>query len=197
MELNIRISRVPEMIERLQSIPKGAQTAVARSINDALAAGKTAVGRAVRARYNILARDVANTMRLYKASPGNLLGFIRVESARVSLFKFGARDIAPGGVQFGELKGRQSILPHSFIRTMASGHTGVFHRLDSSKSQKGRHGLPILDQVGLSVPQMAGSPEAIRQIEVTMSERVDTRLDHYIDLFLKQGSTVTPRKPAS
>jgi hypothetical protein len=203
MELQVKILNVPEVIERLKTVPMGAQTAVARAINDALTKGRTEISSDVYHRYNISKRDVASAMHVYKATAGKLLGFIRVESTQFSIIYFDPRDKRPGGVAFKELRGgKNSVLPHSFIRKIPkTGHVGTFSRIELSRSERSRrilgyaakkHGLPIMEQVGLSVPQMAGGPEAIRKLEAAMSTRATERLEHYVDLFLRQGSTKTP-----
>jgi hypothetical protein len=55
MELSIQVPNLPEIIEGMRLVPKGAQTAISRAINDALRKGRTESVRAIRERYNVRA----------------------------------------------------------------------------------------------------------------------------------------------
>ncbi len=188
MDVNIALPDAAELAARLRTVPGAAQTALARSINDALDMGRTVSSKAVTERYNVLKRDITEHMRLYKANPGNLLGFIRVRSKKIPLIYFRARDIKPGGVQFTELVRKQSVLPQAFIRTMPGrSYQGVFSRIGATR-------LPIQEMTGLSIPEMIGKSEVLEPTSAAMNEELAGRLEHYVSLFLAWKSTKAPPK---
>jgi hypothetical protein len=72
---------------------------------------------------------------------------MRVKGSRISLVKYGARQVRKGITVKVKKSGGRKLVRHAFIVTMPSGHVGVFTR-------DGRKRLPVSVHYGPGIPQL-------------------------------------------
>jgi hypothetical protein len=175
MDISISVPKLPEIIERMRLVPKGAKTAISRAINDALRKGRTESVRAIRERYAVKAGDVRDQIKVYRSDAGNLLGFISATGYKFPLELFMKSFSREEGLVIEEVKGKQTRIEHAFSAQMQSGHEGVFTRyLHGQASRR----LPIHEMFGLSVPQMMSQrTEVLPKIEAAVQAQLETRLE--------------------
>lgn len=143
--------------------------ATVRALNRAGARAMTESNREVRKIFNVKASVVRGQMKLRRAYKGHLAATIRVYGKRIPLIEFSARETARG-VTLRVRKGGRKLVPHAFIRTVASGHKGVFVRAANARgaagdipfrrgmgsriAAPGKNDLPIAQLYSISVPAM-------------------------------------------
>lgn len=156
------------------------RAAIARLVREAPPAMVRAINRSVKSAEVVMVRSVAADLGLRQAdiradgdrakslvvvdhaSLANLRGAVVATGRRVPLIKFNARDRRPRGV-VARLRGGRGQYPEAFIRTMRSGHRGVFKRQRVAR-------LPIVELHGPSVPIVfakhlpAGEARALEQL---------------------------------
>ena len=164
--------------------PNEFNKAMARAINDALAAAKTQALKGVTDRYTIKRKEIADLVSTRKASGDNPGGMLRFRSQRKGLAKFKTRPAAPPiqsgvpverrkAVQVELLKGHGFTLPKGFVAQMRSGHIGVFRR-------EGAERLGIDERTGPTIAHMVGSREVIENVQERADEVLNNRIDHHI-----------------
>lgn len=145
------------------------EKATVRALNRAGDQAITAASREIRKRYNLKAATVRSQIKVRtRAKEGQLKFVMRIFSKRIPLIEFAATQTRKG-VAIRILKGARKVIPHAFIATMRSGHTGVFVRSFGSRGMSdGRRyfrvgkgsrirrdkDLPIAQLFTVSVPQM-------------------------------------------
>jgi len=172
--------------ELLQCIPGGVQQAVMRAINRAADSSKTAASKKVREKYTAKNRDILSTIRIRKASTGNLSAVVTSMGGVLPLSKFQVRPSAPDprrktSIVVRVKKGAGGTIKHAFVAKMGSGHVGVFHRVGTSR-------FPVEQNFGPSVPQMLGSESVSKHIEARAQEQIVLRLEHEIGRLLDKGA---------
>jgi hypothetical protein len=153
MELEVRFDK-----PFFDTVSREMPGAAAAALNRAAATTKTYMSSEIRAIYNIKKKDVDQTLSIQKASRNRLVATIRSRGSRLNLFLFQAHQFK-GGVRVVVKLGQPKTIRSAFIATMRSGHKGVFMR-------KGSKRLPIAERTGPSVPELLGSKEMKRKIEV-------------------------------
>lgn len=168
----------------LQHIPKAAPKAVARAINRARQAGKTAALKKISSEYTIKQKRISETLDFGKATPNNLSAFIRSTGRpnALSYFKTNPTKVPKGRPKnpvFVQVKrGGGGTIKSAFLAIMRSGHIGVFNRKSTSS-------LPIIQHFGPSVPQMLESKSVTAFICDKAQEVLNERLEHEIDVILQ------------
>lgn len=147
--------------KELRAIGANGDVIMARCLNRATTAGKTAMARAVTQDTGIRNKDITREIVLDKANRTKLAAALTIKGARLPLIAFQARGPEPSrgrgrGVSY-RLPGGRGRVANAFIATMASGHRGVFRRKPGAK----RHGkgpthpqLPIFELRGPSLPHV-------------------------------------------
>jgi hypothetical protein len=184
MEVRLVLPNLNEVAAKFEGVPAGARKAISRTINDGIRKARTEIKKTIGQVFNLKPTPIlAGLKREFPAfsTPNDLFGLLHIEGYKFPVSDFGARDQFPAGVAFQEIKGRQAVLPHDFIRTMGSGHTGVFHRIDGTAR------LRIAERTGLSIPQMLENPRTTPAWQAAVESFMGGRLEHHVSYLLKTG----------
>jgi hypothetical protein len=181
---------------------------VARALNRTIQRSKTTSSKEIRQIYNILARDVNQTLSLRRASPSTLTSELRAEGALLSLRKFSPRQTTDG-VSIMIKKGNRQIIKGAFISPSPKLNGGVFARgTYSGKDFNFRHkrirsaggykkiggryqpttnDLSIDSLKTLSVPQAIAHRAVLNALSLQMSEDFPKRLVHELRWVRQKG----------
>lgn len=192
--IEVKILNQKEIEKRLGNLKSKAPVVMARAINRAVTAAKTAMGKEASSKYYVTSGAVKSTVTLTRANAGNLRGVATSRDARVPLYKFKVSPKTPVKVS-GRNRRSPSVYkaavkkaggykpldgnPKPFVTGFGSGHTGVFERKSSAR-------LPISELYGPAVPQMLKSEDVFPEIEKRANEVLKNRLDHEISRLLAQ-----------
>jgi hypothetical protein len=147
-QLNKREERILD--NTLKAWPKKARSVEVRSVNKVATKERTRILKAIRSTINIKATTLRKSnVQLNKARFNSPTAQIFIRGGRIALIEStGTRDLNPRGVSYKILKsGPRKRIPDGFIRTMSSGHEGVFKRKFTSR-------LPIMELHGPSIPEV-------------------------------------------
>lgn len=184
MKLDIKIDS--NLAEMKKIIELGGTKSMSRAINDALAKGRTQLGKSVRAVYAIKADDFNGAAKVIKSHEGNLRkGKIEVQSRRLSSYHFSFTPRAyksQEGVKVSRRKkaaitikkGQKKAYPHGFVvnpNALENGYTLLWER-------NGRKINPIRS---VSVAQMVVNEEAYNSTMEMMQKTYEERLAHYLN----------------
>lgn len=136
--------------------------ATTRALNKVAAQGKTAAGREIKQEYQISTRVISRSISLRRAGRGVLQALVVAEGKPLPMIAFNARQ-SKAGVTV-QIKGKSITVPHAFIKSMKSGHRGVFARggykgaiqrtgEEFGRFKFGRGRLPIGELFTISVPK--------------------------------------------
>lgn len=154
-------------LRRLQTRVPGA---AARAINRSLTSARVVMVRAVASDLALRQADVTPSIHVQQATAARLYGTVEGSGKRIPLAKFKARDRFPRGVT-ARLPGGAGSYPRAFIRTMRSGHVGVYVRRSAPR-------LPIVELKGPSVTKVfakhlpAGVARAEEQLVKNMAHEM-------------------------
>lgn len=142
---------INELWADLQKMGSKAPALMARALNRAGTAGKTAMVRAVVKDTGIASKNVSREVVLDKANRSQPKVTITVAGKRIPLIAFSARGPEPSrgkgrGVSYRLPTGRGRVRD-AFITTVGAGHRGVFKR-------KGKARFPIVELRGPSIPHV-------------------------------------------
>lgn len=170
--IEIKDSTAEKYAKMLEGIPRGYEKAMSRSINRALATGRTVATRETAKRYTLKSRDVRETFKTQRASNGNLEAALISTGANLPLSRYkhkptsdttGARRKQ---VKVSVRKGALKPLGQSFIWKGR-----VMQRLGATR-------LPIQQKYSLSVPSTLNNDGTVNAVQNAMSETVEKRLEH-------------------
>jgi len=143
---------VKSFAKELEALGNRAPALMARVVNRANVAGKTAMVKAVSKDTGIQQKNIERELRINKATRFAPVASIEIRGRRIPLIAFKARGPEPSrgrgrGVSYTLPGGRQRI-GNAFIGTMPhSGHRGVFKRVSKKR-------LPITELFGPSLPHV-------------------------------------------
>lgn len=168
----------------LAGIPKGAERVFANAMNRGLSRVKTQATKRVKEVYAVQSKALqdATTIKVNKASTGNLAGYVSFSGVKIPLYKFKVTPTKPGTgkqVRAAVKKGGSGTpFEDAFIAEMKSnGHTGVFERVTRKR-------FPIEEKMGLSAAQMVGNENIIDGLEKEAQELVNERIIHEMNRIL-------------
>lgn len=123
---------IGELEKDLRAMGSRAPSILARAINRAGSAGKTAMVRAVADDTGFRQKTIEKEIRIVKASKTEPRFTMEIRGRRIPLIEFKARGPEPSrgrgrGVTWTN-QGETKREPHAFIATMPTGHRGVFVR---------------------------------------------------------------------
>jgi len=138
-----------------------------RALNRTITTVRAAAQRRIREKYpGLTASTVRDQLKLTRASRAMMVAKITVKGRRMPLMEFAARQTKRGVTV--RVTAQRKLIPHAFIATMKSGHTGVFVRAGSSKEsgadvtfrvgkgsrlRKKGSDLPIAELTSISLPK--------------------------------------------
>jgi len=142
---------IRELENDLKTMGAQAPVLMARALNRAGVAGKTAMVKAVVADTGIRQKEIEREVRLDKANVARPRVSVQIQGRRIPLIAFQARGPEPSkgrgrGVSY-KLRGSRGRIGYAFIATMPGGHRGVYKR-------RGKGRLPIKELFGPSLPHV-------------------------------------------
>lgn len=182
----INISANLDDVARRLPSEKLARTAMARAINRALDAGKTAAARETAKVYIVRQAQVRDKARVKKVSANNLNTELSFSGPALNIADYRIAPKKPQPAKRPTIRvtvNRSSgAKPYkgAFVVPVRSGTVKVFRRT-------GKDRLPIVPVWGPSVPQLIGSERVSTAVQERMREVVVTRLEHEISRALAKG----------
>jgi hypothetical protein len=176
-----------EQIDRLERVlmetPEKVPRVASRAINRAATTARTEAARKVRQEYVVKHGDVIKTIKIKKASAGELFAEVTSKGPLLPLIRFKVNPRKPSPRRKAPLRasvkrGGGGPIKRAFTAQMASGHTGVYQRVGDKR-------FPIRQLHGPAVPQMIDNKEVGEWVEEKASERLEERLDHEINRVLE------------
>ncbi len=168
--IEINILQIEQLNEIFRNTPEQVPIVLSRAINRAGQAGKTQAAREARSRYTVRHGDVLKTLKINRASRGNLHASISSRGELIPLLAFNPR-MTKKGVSVAVKKGERKQLKSLFITTLknprdGAGATNVFGRVSAAR-------FPLRGHYGPSIPQMIENDESIAAIEGRVTEVLD------------------------
>lgn len=182
MEIRIVLPNIKEQEDLFAKFPAQARQAMSLTINEGIRKARTEIKKGVAKAYNIKSGTVLSYLKKEfpaYSSPGDLLGLLHVESERVAVADFGAKEKKPAGTSFEEVKGQESHMPHAFEAGLKSGHHGIFGRIDGTAR------LRIREITGDSIPQMIENIKSEVYWQTEVEHYVGQRFQHQVDRLLR------------
>lgn len=171
---------------------------IARALNRSVDTGKNAAIKASRETYTARRKDIAETVKVSRASPKKLQAHIVSKGSGIPLGSFKARPSTPNGrrrkpIDVQVRAGMGDRIPGFIARV--GGKNGVWARrsvIDKSgnprkyhyRDQKGRVREEIRQLYGPSAPQMLGSDDVSEAVRDESIKAFDKRLEHEISRYL-------------
>jgi hypothetical protein len=179
--IDFQIPQLDEIKARLRASPEATNWALMRTINDVAESGKKIALEAAFKRYNLKEGDIRKGFTVMKATPGRLVGVIRVSGRRFPIQMFSPR-MTTTGVAFEEVRGTESSISHAFTATMLYG-ANVFARQGPKRG-------PVQMQTGLSVANMVREQEEVLPaVEARIKEQFSKRAEYWVNEALKGNRT--------
>lgn len=184
MKLSVDGKQLKQATISLQFVQKNIPKAFSAALNRVGQGVKTEASKKIRETYDIRAGDVKRygNIRITKANYGKLELLLTSRGSSVPLIRFKTSPSrqpsrAPRVLSASVKRSGKKPIPGAFVRSMESGHSGVFMR--SSKSR-----LPIQELYGPAVPVMMSEPGVAEHLQNEANTRMQKRLDHEINRVL-------------
>lgn len=176
-------AKLQEVEKILVEVPKGASTAVARSLNRAIVAARTLAVKEARSEYQITSSALKQRTQIRRANIQRLNASFESEGPALSLLNFKISHTSPTNrptvIKVAVKKGGMKPLPGRFVAIPNRGGLGTFKRTTT-------RGLPIARDYGPSIPQMIGAEAGMDKIERRAGEVLSVRLDHEMNRLLSR-----------
>lgn len=162
------------------------EKATVLALNRVVEMAKTDAAREVRAAgYNLKAARIKAEISVKKASTGLLTATLRVKRRPIPLIDYDARQTNKGVSV--KVQKKRTVVPHSFIATMPSGHKGVFVRKDGARPKYKVKGgkvvsttVPIRELYGPSVGGAYANEQVQAAMERSIRANFNARLRHEV-----------------
>lgn len=169
------------LLAALDNLGKQTAPALVAALNKAAATTKTEAGRSIRQEINLGASAVNKSLSIKRANRGDLSAAITIAGKQVPLIAFTGTRQTRKGVSVKPLKtGSRSVIPHTFIATMNSGHRGVWWR------GKGAGRLPINELFSVAVQQVLKTKQ-LGHLIVLVKHRIEVELRNQIAFRTKRA----------
>lgn len=215
IELAIDAGQLASVQRTLSGIEHGTRDAIRTAINKTLPRARTLIAKEVNKKLNLKYGQILKTMTVKKAGGSQLSGSILVKRVPVKLIEYATSLVS--GVSSGSApikvkvhrarqvkegvrlvvwrqKGAEA-LPHAFIATMPSGHTGIFRRLPNSthrtvvkNGRKISTQLPIRELYGPTiVGVLEGEPGFLDELKAALRPILAQTLDSQVEWLLHKA----------
>lgn len=165
----------------LDGVKDGYATAASRAVNRTLQGAATMLTKQVTSTYTIKAREVKSDITLKKATKGSPEGELEIRGGRKPLSDFKVRPRAD--------------TTHSQKPVTAELKRGSEFEVRSGFVWKGKvlrrtttQSLPVSEENGPAVAQMAGTKETLDAVDDFISEKLPERMDHEVGLLLDKAT---------
>jgi len=180
--IEINVVQVEQLKEIFKNTPEQIPIVLSRAINRAGQAGRTQAAREARSKYTVKHGDVLKTLKINRASRGNLQASISSRGELIPLQAFNPR-MTKKGVSVAVKKGERKQLKSLFITTLKNprygvGATNVFGRVSTDR-------FPLRGHYGPSIPQMIENEDSMASVEGRIAEVLNDRVRHEIDFLLR------------
>ena len=185
-----------EIQKTLQTF-KGNKIVIQRATNDTLSGLKTESVKLIGAKVTAKATVIRNHFSIKKMALARLEGELEVTGPPLALIKYSANKVKKG-VSVKVLKAnKRTILKHTFIATMASGHKGVFWREFDDFRVKAKpnfqyawlkstkYALPINELYGPAIADIYDDADIIKPVMANANVRLQARLEHHTNRLIE------------
>lgn len=178
--MSVKIELSKEALERANKLLSGVSGGLIRATSAAMkragASGKTAAGRHAAAVYTIRKGDFMRnvTVKQHVADLGGVAQLsISFAGNVMPLMTFESKVDASGRVRT-RVKRESAVttLDHAF-QASVGGHDGIYERYGASR-------LPIQQKYGPSTAHMMADPNVVEQMEATVVDAFEKRIDHEV-----------------
>ncbi len=194
-QLTAKNDSIKEAERLLAGIPGGIEKAARQSINDALAAGRTAVSVGIRQQYTVKSSTIKETIRVKKASQRRLQGELQSKGETLSTRHF--RHSPSGEATTGNnrkpirvtiKKGKSTKFKTGFLWNggYETGKHSIYVRTgEKRKATKGYHAgknykvEALKKSTSPSVPQMAGESNVSEYVQERVGDVFESRMSHH------------------
>ena len=206
-------SDVKSLEASLSEIKLGSKAAIIAATNDSMAGVKTEAARLVGQEITAKISTIKSHFVINKMNKSDMTADITAAGKPLPLVEFSARSVVKGTSVQVLRKSTRSIIKHSFIATMLSGHKGVFWRvprmgggtkwlvgkrmkLPSPDNKRGIYGgltkyqLPIEELYGPRVEDILDNDDIIQQTLAHASIRFTDRLNYHTDRLIDKARAV-------
>jgi len=136
LEITVNQRQLRWVRRMLAAVPNGMGRVMSRSINRTAVGARSQAVKAIAAESGLQQKIIRQRVSIQRASVRRWAATIRIRDRRVPVMTLGAKQTKTGVTVRGKAGGGRRLIPHAFIATMPSGHTGVFQR-------RGLERLPI------------------------------------------------------
>lgn len=196
----IRLQVDPAALERvnrlLAGVRNGTKRALSSAINDTLRGMKTSISRYVRQVYNLKAKTIAGTMRVFLAKanmdnpsgsvvstgrPLNLSNFLMRPSSNAP-YRGRRRNRPASGVTVEIFRGRGGeVFPGSFVVSREAAWPGSKGNKFEAARRSGSKRFPLSLPKGPPVPVTIQDPAVLEPAKADAGQRLNNRLNHYVN----------------
>lgn len=149
--------------------------AVMRSLNRAIASGRSAMTKAIAGDVGLKQAAVREQLVVTEATPQSATARLTVRGGRIALVDFNAKGPMPTrgrgrGVTY-RIGSQRKTIPNAFLARMRNGHIGVFVRIGSKSKSVGAwsRNLPIDEKFGPSLPHVFRKFLPVGQAQATQA----------------------------
>lgn len=176
-EVKEQLKQIKKELEKTEKLTRVAASA---AINRASSSARVEASKLIRQKYKVSSGDVKATFTVRKSSKSQLSYRLASRGSAIPLAKFNVtpKKVTPkrpkvlkASVKKG---GAKKGIPHAFIATVSSGHTGVFERVTRKR-------LPIDQKFGPAVPQMAANEAVYEPVLAIFRDKFSERYPHELD----------------
>ncbi|HUX15572.1 MAG TPA: hypothetical protein VMW52_03815, partial [Phycisphaerae bacterium] len=164
----------------------------------------TRLVRAVTAEVRLTQTEIkGRNIHLRTASFRSPWARLWIHGRRIPILQFNARQTRKGVTYALRRHGGRTLIPHAFLATMPTGHRGVFARTEPKfgyqpgglmlvggrrASGVRKHGLPIVEQYGPSVPAVVEKlPEfAAGVFHDAIADKLQAEIDSQVGLLIER-----------
>lgn len=200
--LYVDIKGIEGLKKKLKRLGDKAPTAMCKALNAAASKAKQDMGKETAARYHIGSKKVKDTVRITKASRGNLKAALvsKGEALKLKEYKLKSGRRIRAAVLKGPTRPIESD-PKAFMATMKSGHTAPFRRREpgekradvrdtrepGKKQRLNKHNISIQEFYGPSVPSIIKNEGTIRVIQKNAKDKLAEIIDKEVAKALQKG----------
>ena len=205
--ITLNASDMAEVRQMAATIGAGAKDAIRFATNDSLSALRTESARLIAQRITAGVTRIRNAFTVKRMYISDMTADITCRGEPMPLSYFSVSQVMRGVNAQVFRPGTRKLIPHAFIRTMSSGHRGVFWRIDrlggTGKWPVGRrrvlpspsmgsalreYQLPMKELYGPRVPDIFDDDNIMNPVLENASSRFDDRLEYHTQRLLDRAA---------
>ena len=188
LDIKIDNKKLKRMEKMLKGVPGGMGKAVSRAINKSAMSARTQIARQVAAEIKVKVGSARKAVELKRATTKRWRADLGVDKKRIPLIDFAARQTKKGTTYQIDKEGGREKISDAFIRSVGSGHEGVFRRAGSITGDNSQGRLPIIQLQGPSIAvAFEGAKGLAQRITAAAYQDLGKKLDTQVELLLKRG----------